>query len=219
MLSSEFWSRGQHKPLYAHFHPSRKHLRNWVVRYICRVRAANKVLGILKRTAGGKNKDIFSSLYKTLVRPILEYACPVWSPHRAKEIHEMEWVQKRASPIALDQRRQEMAYEEERCKILKWNSFVRMREFLSLVECYEIVFNLNGLNFGDYFELSRNTKTRSNHPYKIQTKLAKLNCYKYYFFVKIIKSSNDLPSTVIYCRDSPNINKLKLRLKNYMDIY
>ena len=40
---------------------------------------ANKVVGLLKRTVGSKNKDIFSILYKSLVRPILEYASPVWS--------------------------------------------------------------------------------------------------------------------------------------------
>ena len=103
----------------------------------------------------------------------LEYACPVWSPHLTKDIHEIKKVQRRPSKIALHQRRQEMAYEE-RCKILKWNSLVQRRHFLSLVECYKIVFNLNGLNF----ELCRNTKLRSNHPYKLQTKLAKLNYYK-----------------------------------------
>ena len=70
------------------------------------------------------------------------------------------------------------------------------------------LFSLNGLNCGDFFELSRNTKTRSNHPYKIQTKLAKLNCYKYPFFVRIIKSWNDLPSNVINC---PNFNKFKIK--------
>ena len=51
----------------------------------------------------------------------MEYAGPVWSPHLAKDIHEIEKVQRRASRMALDQRSQEMAYEE-RCKILKWNS-------------------------------------------------------------------------------------------------
>ena len=69
---------------------------------------ANKVLGLLKRTVGSKNKDIFSIL--SLVRPILEYASPVWSPHLAKDIHEIENVQRRASRlIALGQRKQEMA--------------------------------------------------------------------------------------------------------------
>ena len=75
---------------------------------------ANKVVGLLKRTVGSKNKDIFSILYKSLVRPILEYASPVWSPHLAKDIHEIEKVQRRASRIALGQRKQEMEYED-RC--------------------------------------------------------------------------------------------------------
>ena len=55
---------------------------------------ANKVVGLLKRTVGSKNKDIFSILHKSLVRPILEYASPVWSPHLAKDIHEIEKVQR-----------------------------------------------------------------------------------------------------------------------------
>ena len=111
-----------------------------------------------------------------------------------------------------------IAYED-RCKILKWNSLEWRREFLSLVECCKIIFNLNGLNTSDYFELCKSTKTRSNHQYKIQYKI-QLNCYKYSFFVKIIKFWNDLPSNVINCHvhDSPNI-KFKLRLKNHMKIY
>ena len=182
------------------------------------VHKANKVLGLLKRTVGSKNNEIFSIFYKTLVRPILEYASPVWSPRLAKDIREIEKVQRRPSRIVLGQRRQEMAYEDS-CKILKWNSSERRREFLSLVECYKIVFNMKGLNFTDHFELCRSTKTRSNHQYKIQTKLAKLICYKYSFFVKIIKFWNDLPSNVFNCHDSLNISKFNLTLKNHLNIY
>ena len=87
-----------------------------------------------------------------------------------------------------------------------------------LVECCKIIFNMNGLNFSDYFELCKSTKTRSNHQYKIQYKI-QLNCYKYSFFVKIIKFWNDLPSNVINCHNNPNINKFKLRLKKHMNIY
>ena len=54
---------------------------------------------------------------------------------------------------------------------------------------------------------------RSNHQYKMQTKLTKLNCYKYSFFVKIIKFWNNLPSNVINCHNIQNTNKFKLRFK------
>ena len=88
----------------------------------------------------------------------------------------------------------------------------------NLVECCKIVLNMNGLSFSDYFKLCKSTKTRSNHQYMIQYKI-QLNCYKYSFFVKIIKFWNDLPSNVINCHNSPNINKFKLRLKKHMNIY
>ena len=45
------------------------------------VNKANKVVGVLKRTVGSKNREIFSLLCKSLVRPISEDACPVWSSY------------------------------------------------------------------------------------------------------------------------------------------
>lgn len=184
------------------------------------INKAKKVLGLLKCTISSKNRDIFQFLYKSLVRQILEYASLVWSPRLAKDNHEIEKVKRRALWIILGQRRQEMVHDD-RCKILtgKWNSLEGRREFLTLVECYnyKIVFSLNGLNFSDYFELCGSNKPRSIHQYRIQTKLTKLNLYKYFFFVKIIKFWNYLPSNVINCHDSTNINKFKLRLKNHMN--
>ena len=50
------------------------------------VNKANKVLGLIKRIIGSVNKEIFSTLYKTLVRPILEYASPAWCPYLIKNI-------------------------------------------------------------------------------------------------------------------------------------
>ena len=142
-----------------------------------------KVLGLLKRTVGSGNKEIYSTLYKSLVRPVLEYGCPVLTPHLVKDIHEIEKVQRRASRIALGQSRQEMAYEV-RCKILKWNSLEGRREFISLVECCKTVFELIGLTFNDVFELCKSTKPRENHLCKLQAKSARSNCYKHSFFRK-----------------------------------
>ena len=61
------------------------------------VNKANKVLGSIKRSVGTANVNVFSMLYKFLVRPILEYAAPVWCPYLAKDIHALESVQRRVS--------------------------------------------------------------------------------------------------------------------------
>ena len=55
---------------------------------------SNKVLGITKCSVRTANVNIFSMLHKSLVRPILEYAAPVWSPYLAKDIHLLECVKR-----------------------------------------------------------------------------------------------------------------------------
>ena len=83
------------------------------------VNKANKVLGITRCSVGTPNSNVFSTLYKSLVRPILEYAVPVWSPYLAKDIHALESVQRRAPRLALNQQKGEMSYEDQ-CQLLKW---------------------------------------------------------------------------------------------------
>ena len=88
--------------------------------------------------------------YKTLVRPILEYAVPVWCPYLVKDILALDKAQRRASRLALGQRRGDMEYED-RLKILNWPTLEKRRHYISLVECYKTVFSLNGLNLSDFF--------------------------------------------------------------------
>ena len=66
---------------------------------------------------------------------------------------------------------------------------------------------LNGLDLNGYFEDCKSENTRANHPYKMQTKSAKVNSLKYSFFVKIIKDWNNLPDHL--CTD-------EIRLSNFL---
>ena len=136
------------------------------------VKKANKLLGLVHRTVGSSNPDAFSTLYKSLVRPVLEYAAPAWNPYLAKDVLVLERVQRRASRLALGQKRSEMEYED-RLRKLKWPTLETRRLFLSLVECYKIVFGMNKLNFDHLFEFTKCNSTRANHPYKLYVKPAK----------------------------------------------
>ena len=51
---------------------------------------ANRVLGMVYRNIENKNKDIMLPIYKTLVRPHLEFCIQAWNPHLVKDISKLE---------------------------------------------------------------------------------------------------------------------------------
>ena len=61
------------------------------------VKKANRLLGMISRTLTCKNKANIMNLYKTLVRPILDYAAAIWNPYKKKDIEKLERVQRRAT--------------------------------------------------------------------------------------------------------------------------
>ena len=155
-------------------------------------------------------------LYKSLVRPILEWAFPVWSPYLVKDKLAIEKVQRRASTIALGQKLREMSYEK-RCILLNWNTLQHRRKYLSVVECYKTVFGPYGLDFDDYIEFCIGKNSKANYPYKIQTKLANVNSFNYSFFVRIVKDWNSLPNHLF--TDEISVDNFKKGLKRWMMIY
>lgn len=54
---------------------------------------ANRVLGLVKRTCRDLNDvETKSTLYCSLVRPLLEYSCETWNPYTKRNIDELEAV-------------------------------------------------------------------------------------------------------------------------------
>ena len=56
-------------------------------------------LGLIFRTFTFMDKDMFLNLYKSLVRPHLEYATSVWSPLYKKDMIAIENIQRRATRL------------------------------------------------------------------------------------------------------------------------
>jgi len=59
--------------------------------YVCN--KANQMLGLIKRTVKRRNHTVLVQLYKSLVRPHLEYCSPAWSHHCSKDKAMIEKVQ------------------------------------------------------------------------------------------------------------------------------
>ena len=92
-----------------------------------------RTLGFAKRNFWQCPKPIRETVYKTLVRPVLEYACPVWDPHLQKDKILLERVQRRAARFAANN------YQDRRpgsmtklLRDLKWGTLEQRRNTISL---------------------------------------------------------------------------------------
>ena len=63
------------------------------------VNKANQTLGLINRSFKYIDKDMFLQLFKSLVRPHLEYGSTVWSVANKKEAIIIENVQRRATRL------------------------------------------------------------------------------------------------------------------------
>ena len=64
-----------------------------------KVKKANGIMGLIRRSFSFLDPETFKRLYTSFVRPHLEYAQPVWTPHLRKYIKLMENVQERATKL------------------------------------------------------------------------------------------------------------------------
>ena len=101
----------------------------------------------------------------------------------------------------------------DRCQLLKWPSLSDRGIYLSLIECYKFVFGYYHLNFYDFFEFSKVGSTRGNHPFKLYVKSARLDCYKYSFFIRIVSKWNDLPRDIV---EAESLHYFKNKLHHYL---
>ena len=64
-----------------------------------KVKKANSMIFLIKNTFKYLDKNMFNLLYKSLVRPHVEYASPVWSPTYRMDVDCIEGVQHRATRL------------------------------------------------------------------------------------------------------------------------
>ena len=57
------------------------------------VKKANQRIGLIRRCFTNLTSEKVSILYKSIVRPILEYGSTVWSPYLVKDIEALDKVQ------------------------------------------------------------------------------------------------------------------------------
>jgi hypothetical protein len=165
---------------------------------------AEGVLASLNRAFVSRSPDIYMKLFKTMVRPHLEFASPVWNPHLIKNIDKLETVQRRAtrriSTIKL------LPYSD-RLSVLNLDSLKLRRVIFDLVQVYKIVHRLSACQFNHFFKFNT-TKTRG-HSHKLYLQHSIHDFRKYFFSLRTLEIWNQLPSYIV---NSKSVKKFKTLL-------
>lgn len=165
------------------------------------VKTANRVLGMIKRTFVNRSKSVILPLYKSLVRPHLEYCTQAWRPHLKKDIDMLEAVQHRATKCI--QGLHDVPYED-RLQVLHLPSLEYRRHRGDLIEIFRMYKGWSGLNFDDYF-IKNNGQLRG-HNAKLFKKRFNTNIGKYNFSNRVVDTWNSLPQSII---ESNSLNMFK----------
>ena len=133
-----------------------KHILNYLNK-------ANKILGIVKRTFTYMNRDMFIQLYKSLIRPNLEYATVIWNPYLKKNIFLIENVQRRATKLI-----SEIAHlpYEQRLRNLGLPTLNYRRCRSDMNQVYKILNKIDDIPVDKFFTISESNRTRG-HKYKL----------------------------------------------------
>ena len=123
-----------------------------------KINKANQVLGIIKRTFSFLDKDTFLRLYKSLVRPHLEYANVIWNPHLIRQSAAIERVQRRATKLLPGCKN--LSYEQ-RLRAIKLPSLKSRRLRGDMIQTYKIFNNIDDLNTDYFFSTDGYNRTRN----------------------------------------------------------
>ena len=120
---------------------------------------AVKEAPLAKRIFSYNTIDNLLPLYKSLVRPHLEYCMQAWSPHLRKCIDLLEGVQRRATRMLL---RWDKHTYSDRLTICNLLTLKDRRPRWDLIQVFKILKGFDILNYQNFFELDQDTSRRGH---------------------------------------------------------
>ena len=138
--------------------------------------------------------------YLSLVRPILEYCCTVWSPYTQDYINKLEMVQPRAARYVTN-RYHNTSNVTSMLEHLEWESLESRQVKCQLTMLFKIINDLVDIP-PDQYLTEASTRTRSHHSNKFGHVPASSDYFKNSFFPRTIVLWNCLPASLA---DAPSL--------------
>ena len=174
------------------------------------VASAKRFAGWTMRTFKSRKKEIVLLLYKTYVRPRLEYGCALWSPHLIKDINSLESVQR--SVTSKIEGLESMNYWE-RLQELNLYSLQRRREGYQVIHMWKIFKEIipNDLHLEFYNSRSHGIKCRRP---KLNLKNQRISTLRNNYFTSVGPALfNAIPSSIT---SSKSLSIFKTKLDKFL---
>ena len=170
---------------------------------------ANRTLGVIRRSFDFLTDSTFIQLYKSMVRPMLEYGQSVWQPAQKMLRQDVEDVQRRATKMI--GKLKDKPYSE-RLKILKLPSLEHRRRRGDMIEVFKY---LSGRNQTDrpLFKLHCGRDTRG-HSLKLSKNRCSKEVHRTSFTQRVVSSWNELPEHIV---QAPTVNAFKNRFDKHWE--
>lgn len=172
---------------------------------------AYRKLFYLRKKLEDAPRDVKLLSYKTFVRPILEYASSVWSPHQQSLRDKIEKIQRLAVRFICSRyRRTESVTNLLKSCALEPLQVRREKQRLKLL--FQIIRGEMKINKDTYIQPAPKRGARLNHSHPIRPFWARLDGFKNSFFPYSIEVWNRLPE---YAVTSANVKAFECSLELY----
>jgi hypothetical protein len=167
-----------------------------------------KALRMIRRTFESLNKENFHILYRSFVRPHLEYAVQAWSPYLRKDITTIENIQRRATKMVKGMKN--LSYEE-RLRRLDMTTLETRRLRGDLIETFKMIKGIEKIDKTSFFVPATSYNLRG-HQEKLFKPQARTQIRANFFSNRVITPWNNLPEDVI---QSTSTNTFKNNLDRH----
>lgn len=169
------------------------------------VSRASRVLAMVRKSFTAINITSLPLLYKSLVRPILEYGNITWGPFNRRDQQAVERVQRRATRLVPTLRN--LGYVD-RLRALDLPSLYHRRRRGDMIRVFQILRGYIDLDPEQFFTIATHSRTRG-HSWKLAKPVAVSRVRRNCFSVRIVTDWNSLPAAVV---ESTTTNQFKSRL-------
>jgi ribonucleases P/MRP protein subunit RPP40 len=164
---------------------------------------ANSMLGMIKKTFGSIDIKLLRTLYLVFVRPLIEFAVPVWSPSFKGDISCIERIQRRATRLVKKLRKRPY---DERLSLLNLTTLENRRQRGDMIQLYKI---FNGLEKVDLVAKPTFKNNLRGHDMSYSREICKFSARQEFL---TNRAASNWSSLSAQCIKSKDINSFKSNL-------